>query len=287
MIPAVFKLEGIPEEPPEWLASLGTDLWAPGQTVPLDRWVLGQQNRLFPAKANARALIRLFKAGEKGLPIAKTAEQVAADAAALGDYLAAFDVEHKIARDDAFAIAFPTTGEDTDKGRTRYANQFVVYQNNRGEVSGLMVDLKLVNFVNHKKERLLVPTKMAWLLARLPNPVLDPSPDTPVEKFSADERQLLVEHIVKSVPAEAFAYRAVLEAVQGGHNTPEKIDAALKSYIAADRVEELSQSFLASQRSGAVSRMSDLNLIARQRDGIRVSYAMTDDGKTFLTLLPK
>ncbi len=165
VVPLLFRMHGFPEEPPAELADLPTDMWAPGQVVPLDRWVLGQQNRLLPAKVNARALIRLFLESPKGLPIAPTAERLAAEAAALGDYLTALDETRKASRDDALATAFPTTGDDTDKGRVRYANQFAVYQNGRGELSGLMVDLKLVNVVPQRKERLIVPTRIAWEFA--------------------------------------------------------------------------------------------------------------------------
>jgi hypothetical protein len=286
-IPALFQKEGFPDEPPPGLAELPADMWAPGQAVPLDRWVLGQQNRLLPAKVNARALIRLFLESPKGLPITLTAERLAAEAAVLGDYLAALDEAHKVSRDGALATAFPMTAEEADKGRVRYANQFVVYQNGRGELSGLMVDLKLVNIVPQRKDRLIVPTRVAWEFARLPNPVLDGGADGGAEKFAPEERSLLLRHIASSVPVEAFAFRAILEAVRNGNNIPDKIDAALKIHVAKDRAEKLSQSFLASQRSGAISRMSDLGLIERQREGVRVSYVLTDAGRAFLEAATK
>jgi hypothetical protein len=281
-VPAIFQREGLPAKPPRGLADLPSDMWGPGQPVPLDRWVLGQHNRLLPAKVNSRALIRLFADSQKGLPIGPTAELLAAEAAVFGDYLAALDEAKKIPRDDALSTAFPTTGEDADKARSRYANQFVVYQNGRGELSGLMVDLKLINVVTQKKERFIVPTRVAWDFAALPNPVIDSPVDRTPEKFSPDERAFLIKHIIESVPVEAFAFKAILKAVQDGNNTPEKIDGALKSHVAQDRAEKLSQSFLASQRSGAVSRMSDLGLVERQRDGVRVYYVPTGQGQAFL-----
>jgi len=281
-VPGLFKLDGLPDKPPKGLAELPFDMWAPGQPVPLDRWVLGQHNRLLPAKLNSRALIRLFADTLKGLPIAPTAERLAGEAAVFGDYLSALDEAKKTSRDEALSTAFPTTAEDADKGRTRYANQFVVYQNGRGELSGLMMDLKLINVVTQKKERFIVPTHFAWEFARLANPVIDSPGEGITEKFSPEERALLIRHIVTSVPVECFAYRAILKAVQAGNNTPEKIDAALKAHVAEDRAQKLSQSFLASQRSGAVSRMSDLGLVERQREGVRVFYVATDRGRDFL-----
>jgi hypothetical protein len=280
-VPLLFRNEGFPQEPPKGLADLPPDLWSHDQEIPLDRWVLGQQNRLLPAKVNARALVRLFIESPKGLPIGPTAERIATEAAVLGDYLSALSEARKVSRDDALATAFPTT-EYPGKGLARYANQFVVNQNSRGELSGLMVDLKLINVVLHGMERLIVPTRMAWEFARLHNPVLDGASDGLTEKFSREEKSLLLRHIVASVPVEAFAYRVILEAVRDGNVTPETIDVALKVYHDEDRAENLSQSFLTSQRSGAISRMSDLGLIERRREGVRVFYAVTEEGLAFL-----
>ena len=305
-VPPLFSLDGFPREEPPGLADLPPDIWAPGQMIPLDRWMLGQQNRLLPAKVNARALIRLFLESPQGLPISATAARVASEAAVLREYLLVLDVRHVSSRDEALATAFPTIEERLEwwsgsksmdesvkraflantaaaaaKSQARYANQFVVYQNSKGELSGLMVDLKLVNVVAQRKERMIVPTRVAWEFACLQNPVLD-GLEGQAEKFSPEERSLLLRHIATSVTVEAFAYRVILEAVHEGNYTPDKIDAALKTYVTEDRAEKLTQSFLASQRSGAISRMSDLGLIKRQREGVRVSYAVTEGGLAFL-----
>ncbi len=200
----------------------------------------------------------------------------------LGDYLRQLDSAFKTSRDEALATAFPSAEEGAQKGRTRYANQFVVYQNSRGELSGLMVDLKLINFLQVRKERRIVPTRSAWELATLFNPLLDGNPLEPTDKFSSQEREYLANHIRRSVPVEAFAYRVILEAVQQGHTSPEQIDNALKGFLDEDRAGALSQSFLTSQRSGAVSRMSDLGLIERRREGVRMYYTATKQGLAFL-----
>jgi hypothetical protein len=306
-IPGIFQLEGFPTKEPKGLADLPGDMWANGQRIPLDRWVLGQHNRLLPAKVNARALVRLFLDGPKGLDITHAARSVAEQAAVLREYLRLFDARHGLARDEAVATAFPAMDEKEEnwnpakaipsdvmrafladraasaaKSRARYANQFVVYQNGKGELSGLMVDLKMINVVQVRKERKIVPTRVAWEFAALKNPVLDGPPEGPPEKFSAQERAFLISHILRSVPVEAFAYRVILEAVREGQTSPEQIDAALKVYLDEKRAEDLSQSFLASQRSGAISRMCDLGLVERRREGVRVNYAATEGGMAFL-----
>ncbi len=290
-VPDSFKLYRFPMEPPNGLVRLPTDKLRPGQRVLLDHWVLGQYNRLLPAKANARALIRLFvEEHPKGFPILEireTANRVAEEAAKLGDYLAMLDRSRERSRDDALATAFPrTTGEDAHKGRSRYARQFVVYRDGGGKLSGLMWDLKFVSVVTTRKDdKLIVPTRVAWEFARLKNPVLDSSVSDTTQKFSPTEQKILLDHIIRSVPNEVFAFRAILEAVAAQKKTPEKIDKALKAYVDDSRAQELSKSFFASQRTGAISRMNDLGLIVRERDkddGVSVKYVLTKRGREFL-----
>ena len=280
-VPTIFLLSSLPETEPKGLVDLPPDSWHHGQNVPLERWILGQFNRMLPAKANARALIHLFV--EKGpLSIASAAQQVANEALELSDFLAYWDAVQKPPRDEALATAFPNRQKNPEKGCTRYANQFVVYENGRGELSGLMSDLKLINVEVRRRERLIVPTHTAWEFARLENPVLDGQNGIELHKFSDDECSYLLEHILDGVPVESFAYKSILEAVDMGATTPEKLDKWLERFVSADRATQYSQSFLTSQRSGAISRMSDLGLIERQRDGVRVSYSVTKEGHAFL-----
>ena len=283
-IPVLFTKAALPQKEPKGLADLPTDMWARSQEVPLDRWVLGQYNRLLPAKVNARALVNLFaQNGGKAMALSEAATTLATIAAELGRVLAAWDEQAGVHRDNALATAFPTSVGDVDKALTRYANQFVVYCNKQGELSGLMIDLKLINAYSRKGVRGIVPTKAAWEFARLSNPVIDDERTlTDSQKFSLEERNFLVSHILESVPVEASAYRAVLEALGSGQNTPGTIDAALRTRLPENRVEELSKSYLASQRSGAVSRMVDLNLVERERKGVRMIYRATKEGMEFL-----
>jgi hypothetical protein len=81
---------------------------------------------------------------------------------------------------------------------------------------------------------------------------------------------------------EAACWRAILGAVRDGATTPGAIDTVLTSSVAPDRMKDLSRSYLSSQRSGAVSRMADLGLVIRVRDGSRMTHKATAAGDTFL-----
>lgn len=279
-VPAIFHLNGLTDSPPHF-AELPDDIWAIGQEIPTSRWVFGQYNRLLPAKASCRALARLLLSQPNGVLLEEAAQQIAKEAAILGSFLAHHDQQNDIARYDALSTAFPSTGDNSDKSRLRYANQFVASVNKHGQVSGLLMDLKLINSKPGKATRLML-TEVGWRFATMPNPVLDGLQETPTQKFSEDETDFLLDHIARYIPVEDFAYRVILETILKGENTPDTVDAALLERVSKDTNRSLSKSFLSSQRSGAISRMTDLGLVERVRDGVRVSYVVTGIGEKYV-----
>lgn len=275
----------------------------PEQPITLDRWLFGQYNKLLPVKANCRALLRIAAEHPDGVLLEDAASQIAEAAALLGDYLAQHDRRHQIARDELLATAFPRSGIDAEKGRARYANQFVGSVNSHGVFSGLLWDYRLAAVIpseffvapdrrkswdyrlgvdNHGEPPRLALTERAVQFARLTNPVLDGRQTGPAQKFSPEEVAFLLDHIRAHVPAEAFAFRTLVRAIADGAVTPDKLDEALRVHVPAETNRSLSPSFLTSQRSGALSRMADLGLIARERKGVRVSYTITSDGEAFV-----
>ena len=93
--------------------------------------------------------------------------------------------------------------------------------------------------------------------------------------MSDEEAQFLLRHIRTHVPAEAFAYKVVVESIRHGANTPEELDDALEEYLPKRDAKPFTRAFLTTQRAGVVSRMIDLGLLRRVRDGITVSYVLT------------
>jgi hypothetical protein len=282
-VPSLFQLRSTNRIPANF-PNLPADVWVPGQAVPLDRWLFGQYNKLLPAKVNCRALSNMLQEEPGGVPLSQASTIIAEQGVVLGDYLLWNDQEHAIGRDDAFSTAFPTStdkenAEGVEKARARYANQFVASVNSNGRLSGLLLDLKLINYVK-RKDPLLQLTEVGWHFAVMPNPVLDGTQKVPTQRFSDEEELFLLEHIKRSVPAENFAYHAIIRAIIEGANAPETLDKALEVYAPSNH--NLSTSFLSSQRSGAISRMADLSLIERVRDGVRVSYSVTPFGEGYL-----
>jgi hypothetical protein len=278
-VPEIFQSDKS-SKPSLSLANPPGDVWAIGQEIPLERWIFGQYNRLLPVKASCRALAHLLDGKPNGVSLDEAASRISEEALTLGSFLAYRDKQNGTKRDEALSTAFPSPYREIEKSRLRYANQFVASISKQGKVSSLLMDLKLINHTGTKNPRLKL-TEAGWDFAKLRNPVFDGGALEATHKFTTEERSFLLNHISSSVPAEDFAYHTILVAVDGGAQTPEKLDSALQEHVSQAAGRSLTKSFLASQRSGAVSRMADLELITRERDGVKVLYIVTELGKQY------
>jgi hypothetical protein len=261
-------------------AALPNDAFARGQRISIDRWIFGQHNKLLPLKAAVRALANLSLDQGGGVPLVKAAGEIALASEALGTYLRRIDQDMGLVREESLATAFPSASTDINKSRLRFSNQFVGALNKRGQLRGFPIDLKLVNYKNPKDPKLLL-TEAGWAFASLANPILDRAADTG-EKLSEEERAFLIQHIRDNVPVEDFAIRAVLAALETGARSPDDLDAALGEYMPERTDEPFSPAFLSTQRAGVISRMTDLRLVAREREGVRVVYVVTEQGKKYV-----
>jgi hypothetical protein len=281
-VPAVFSLpnaQNCTSEP----ARLPDDVFSKSSKVTPDRWFFGQHNKLLPVKASCRGLATLLAEHPLGLPIPEATSRLAKEAASLGDYLRQLDARSGAMREEALATAFPDTKEDSERSRLRYANQFIASLNAQTQLSGLLVDLKLVNLVRGK-EPLLLLTEPGLHFAKLSNPIFDEpmsSNGSQRPRFSDNEADFLISHIKEHVPVEDYAFRTILVALRTNCNTPELLDEKLKALLPAGK-NKISDAFVTTQRSGAIARMTDLDLVMRRREGVRVKYEATRKGIAYV-----
>jgi len=257
-----------------------SDVFGREQLVPIERWLFGQFNRLFPAKASLRALAVIAREGKEALLLQVAAPRICETAARLGDYLRFLDRRFAHHRDEALATAFPEGGAEGEKGRIRYQDQFVGHTV-KGEQGGLLVGLKLAIIQTWKNRPIIFPTSAGWEFARLPNPIIDAPMEQDTSRLSEAERTFLLSHIKEGVPVELFAYRAVLSLIAQGKDTPELVNQGLARYRAPTTKDE-DLDFVATQKNGALGRMSDLGLVERERSGTRITYVLTEAGKKWL-----
>jgi len=275
----LLNLNGLGQQP-KVFATLPGDVFFPGQEVPVDRWIFGQFSKLLPAKASVRALANLQLSSTNGLELDRVATRVAQVAETLGRNLVARDLNSGLGRDESWAVGFPSGDQKADRSRLRYANQFVAAIGKQGTLTGLLVDLKFIN-LNRSGSKHILLTRPGWDLAMLPNPVLDGRDGE--AKFSAEEVQFLLDHVRTNVPVEDFAFRTILGAIKQGEDTPDLLDRVCSQHVPKKRKAEISPALITTQRTGVVSRLADLGLLVRRREGVRVSYVITDLGLQYFS----
>ncbi len=274
-IPHVFSRAALNGEQPGDLPDASSNDLDGLRQVPLDKWVFGQFSKFLPAKATCRALANLAAEHRGGFDLNKISARIAADAAVLSDYLAAIDRREAFFRDDALVLGFPSNQANADRSRLRYATQYVGTLSH-GRPWGMLFDFKLASLLGSTKVNL---TEAGWQFAALDNPPLD---ENRGDRFSDEEIAFLLSHIGNNVRAEDFAYQTILRAIRSGSNTPQKLDRICQGQAPTDRDTDLSDAFVSTQRTGVISRMNELRLIGRRRDGIRVTYFVTDRGNDYL-----
>lgn len=281
MTGSCFSWTGTPAEAREVVHDFPPDRFARGDVVPVERWLFGQQNRLLPLKVNARLVLLHLAASKVPAVLRTVADEVSAQAAAVTVALQRIDEARGHKKEDLLTTGLPTP--DSDKSKQRYADQFIASENSAGELSGMLIDWKLATIERKKGKTLLYPTPACPAFADLKNPLFDVA-TTPevIAKFSEEELQWLLGHLTEHVHVESFAFATLLKGIQAGANDPSSMDAHLRQSGAVGDAKHTSDEFVSTQRAGAISRMADLDLIRRIRNGVRISYAATPRGDNWL-----
>jgi hypothetical protein len=277
--PTIASFEGA-NFPSRLLGAPPADIFELDQTVPVERWIFGQQNRILPVKVNARMFANLIASSERDLDLDVVATEVSRGAGDVYAYLHRIDIRRGHKKDDLLATAFPEPG--SEKAASRYANHFVAYESTRGTLSGMLIQWKFASVKRAKGRTRLLPTRECIEFANLKNPLLDSSamPASGPAKLSEEEIRWALTHIANNVPVETSAYLMLLRGIDSGASAPESLDRFVRETTEVKK--ETTDDFVGTQRAGAISRMVDLNLVRRVRSGTRVTYEKTGLGSEFL-----
>ena len=238
-------------------------------------WPWGQFNKLLPVKVSCRATLNLLLQNPM-IKASDAAEAVASAAFSLATVLRQADVASHRRRDEAFAAAFPSSKLGDDKSRQRFMEQFVFATGSFATSSFP----QLLGFLRLEGASVRL-TRAGREFGECANPLLDGNLLQSAEKFSTEELEFLRRHIRGTVPSERSALTAVLRAVRDGAKNPDAVDTYLRQLF-PEAASDLTEPFLATQRTGAISRAVELKLLRRDRQGIRVSYVLEQPGEAFL-----
>ncbi|MGA8858279.1 MAG: hypothetical protein WB643_14080 [Candidatus Bathyarchaeia archaeon] len=238
----------------------------------------GQYNRFLPVKIVVRVVANLLRrnASEYVL-LSEVHEVAAATARRLGKETARNDklLGHK--RGTIISAGLPMSKEDKSASRFKY--QFVGYAT-ADKVEGAAPVLKFLDITKKEGTVLLGITDYGLKFASFSNPVIDNHDYS--SPLSEDEVSFLLNHIALQVPGEARLIHFILDKVAKGRKTPEALNDSIRAEYGAVWKGKNEQ---ATMRSGAVSRMSELGLLKREKDGVKVTYLLTERGQQYLNRL--
>ncbi len=244
-----------------------------GGPVPPKQWLFGMYNKLLPLKASCRAIANVIVNDfTQGIPmpeVSDVAAQIALQAQLLGTSLRGHDRVYRLNRDNAISLGFPSSAKD-EKSRQRFASQFVARIMKGTSLTGFPYEYGLLG-ITADRFPLVNLTRAGWEFAMLRNPILDDSQESPSVVLSGEEQSFLLEHIRNHVPGEWWLFSTILDILSAGARTASEIDDKIAAIFEPKLKVEPS---LSTARTGAVSRMMDLGMLTRVRQGLSIEYVV-------------
>ncbi len=239
-------------------------------------WLWGQTNKLLPVKVGLRALYS-FIADSQWADLDEFRKTAADIAANLGGAIKKYEKEKKKKRDDRISAGLPDN--ENFKSKERYKSHFLGYMRKDGLMDGAMPFLRFVNLKRDDKGVVCIGlTKAGLQFAKLDNPPTHGIFDT---SFSEEEIDFYLEHISKNVPGESNAVIWLLRKLKEGVVERSKLNWQIKQefrHIWKDATDAV----INTQRAGLMARMFELELIKKTKEGITVTYGVSERGEMFL-----
>ena len=245
-----------------------------------DQYLWGQYNRIFPTKIVTRVVANLARINSTDtIPLEDLQEKSAEIARNLGKDIERADERLGRKRGEIISAALPIgKGPGADKAKLRFKNQFVGYLSGK-KAEGASATLKFIDFSGNTKNSTRVGiTDFGLKFASLSNPVIDRQDYS--APFSSEEVTFLLDHIASQLPEEVRLVRLILSSVKGGVASPEGLNEKVRSSH-----PEWKKSQPITMRAGVVSRISELGLLDREKEGVKVTYKLTELGEKYLTRL--
>jgi hypothetical protein len=245
-------------------------------------WLWGQTNKVFPVKIGLRVLYA-FIGTEQWLDLEDYKEKAANIAAEYGTAIRKYEDKKNKIRDDRISAGLPD--EEEFKSKFRYKGHFLAHMRKDGKLDGAMPFLRFANLNKDEKGKIFIGlTEPGLNFARIENPVIDQNNFD--KSFTEKEVDFYLNHILKNVKGEASAIKWVLHKLVSGVTNRREINKELKKEF-SHIWDGASDAVINTQRAGLMARMYELELIDKKKEGITVTYIISDSGRKFLEKLNK
>lgn len=243
-------------------------------------WLWGQINKIFPVKIGLRILQKNL--GSKQLiEVNEYLDIAAKEAAEIGNIIREYEKKNGKERNEKISAGLPQVSDE--KSQSRYKFQFLAYQRKDNLLDGAMAILRFCNLEKKGGKTFIGLTEWGANFSNEINPVLDNGDlDT---SLSSQEIECYLNHIDKNVLSESIAIKWLLDKINKGINERSQINKQLgKDYgkIWGDATEAV----INTQRAGLTARAFELGLIEKEKNGIYVTYSITEAGSNYLTNRP-
>jgi hypothetical protein len=242
-----------------------------------DVWIWGQVNKIFPVKIGLRILQKnLHK--KQSIELNEFLETAAGEAAQIGNIIREYETRNNKERNEKISAALPQLSDE--KSQSRYKFQFLAYQRKDGLLDGAMAILRFCNLEKKNGKTYIGLTEWGANFSNEINPVLD-NGDLD-NSLSTQEIEYYLNHISRNVIGESLALKWLLDKINKGINDRTLINHQLsKDYGAI--WGDVTDAVINTQRSGLTARAFELGLIEKEKNGIYVTYTITEAGLKYLT----
>jgi hypothetical protein len=183
-------------------------------------------------------------------------------------------------RGTEIAVGFP---EDTPKARERFVAQFVGSKRGKS-LSGALVEMGFANVgpplgwsLSSEVRDWIRFTDPGWRFVMMENPVIDSLEGfVSGPRFSDVEVSFLLNHFKQNVPGEWAFLTEIAKLIDSGIDRPKTMQ---EEIVKSRGWEDAKASIM---RNGVLSRMQELELIDRTKEGREVTYHLTESGKELL-----
>jgi len=257
---------------------LPEQLLYPGSDSENDLFLWGQINRIFPMKVGLRILANLLaEKNEQDVELDEFTEKAVELAKLVRSRLMAETLQITGKKDSLWS-GLPS--EDSDKSASRYKMQFLAYLRKDGIIEGGLGRLKFVNLKREENRKTHIGiTEKGLEFCVLENPILDAGVYNS-GSLSEEGRQFYLRHISSEVPGETRAFVDVLSLLKEGKNSQSSLNRELRKIWP----KNWSGAVINTQRNGTVSRLAELSLMEKIKNGIEVEYRIS---KTCIDFLAK
>lgn len=216
------------------------------------------QPRYLPIKVAARWIAVQALQSRKWPPLATIFAGLGRDIAKLGSTLEAADRVQARPREAMLSIGLPRL--ENPQSIERFMSQVIGRLTRSGRFHpGILCHYGLAAPVDSS----IALTLPGIEFSALSNPVLDGPIAKASNTVASEERQFLLQHIITNVPTELRDFRAVLEAIASGNDSPDTVTRAVRPRVP----EGWTDLALRTHVFGLLARMTELEAILKPGKG--------------------